>query len=66
MGEYFAVMWNVKRGTEQAVEELFRNYGRPESVVRGEDGSEQAAAQHAGLQGRTRGSQRAAGAVGRR
>ncbi|MBA3365946.1 MAG: hypothetical protein H0U03_09205 [Actinobacteria bacterium] len=41
MGEYWAVMWNVRLGTEQAVEELFENYGRPDPVVRGEDGSEQ-------------------------
>jgi hypothetical protein len=40
MAEYWAVMWNVKPGTEEAVEELFRNYGRPDPVVRGEDGSE--------------------------
>jgi hypothetical protein len=33
-------MWNVRPGTEQAVEELFRNYGRPDHVVRADDGSE--------------------------
>jgi hypothetical protein len=38
---HFALMWNVKPGTEEAVKELFRNYGRPEPVVRGEDGSVQ-------------------------
>jgi hypothetical protein len=41
MPEYWAVMWTVKPGTEADVEELFRNYGRPDSVVRGEDGAEQ-------------------------
>jgi hypothetical protein len=40
MAEWWAVMWNVKEGTEPEVEELFRNYGRPDTVVRGEDGSE--------------------------
>ncbi|MBA2461311.1 MAG: hypothetical protein H0V45_06040 [Actinobacteria bacterium] len=40
MAEWWAVMWNVKPGTEQEVEDLFRNYGRPDTVVRGEDGSE--------------------------
>jgi SchA/CurD like domain len=41
MSEFWAVMWNVKPGTEPQVEDLFRNYGRPDSVVRGEDGSVQ-------------------------
>jgi hypothetical protein len=34
-------MWDVKPGTEKAVEELFANYGRPDPVVRGEDGQVQ-------------------------
>jgi hypothetical protein len=41
MPEYMALKWTVKPGTEQAVEELFRNYGRPDHVVRAPDGSEQ-------------------------
>ncbi len=41
MSQHWAVMWDVKPGTEQAVEELFRSYGRPDSVVRGDDGEEQ-------------------------
>jgi hypothetical protein len=41
MSEWFAVMWDVKPGTEQAVQDLFKNYGRPDPIVRGEDGSEQ-------------------------
>jgi hypothetical protein len=40
MSEHWALMWNVKPGTEQEVEELFRDYGTPEHVVRDEDGSE--------------------------
>jgi hypothetical protein len=38
MAEWWAVMWNVKPGTEQEVEDLFRNYGRPDTVVKGENG----------------------------
>jgi hypothetical protein len=40
MSEHFAVMWTVKPGTEDAVRELFENYGRPDPVVRGEGGEE--------------------------
>ncbi len=40
MPEFFAVMWTVRQGTEEAVQELFTNYGRPDPVVRGEDGAE--------------------------
>jgi hypothetical protein len=40
LSEFFAVMWDVKPGSEEAVRELFRNYGRPDPVVRGADGSE--------------------------
>ena len=36
MSEWWAVMWNVKPGTEQEVEDLFRNYGRPDTVVKNE------------------------------
>jgi hypothetical protein len=41
MAEHWAVMWTVRPGTEEAVEELFRNYGTPEHVFRAEDGSEE-------------------------
>jgi hypothetical protein len=40
MSEWWAVMWNVKPGTEKAVEDLFANYGTPDHIVRGEDGTE--------------------------
>lgn len=40
MAQYWALTWNVKPGTEQAVEELFRNSGRPEHVIRDADGRE--------------------------
>lgn len=38
MSEFYAVMWTVKPGTEEQVRELFSNYGRPDPVVKGEDG----------------------------
>jgi hypothetical protein len=41
MSEHSAVMWTVRPGTEQQVEELFQNYGTPEYVIKGEDGSVQ-------------------------
>lgn len=36
---YFALMWSVKPGSEDAVKELFHNYGRPDPVVRDGDGN---------------------------
>jgi SchA/CurD like domain-containing protein len=39
MSQYWGLTWKVKPGTEQIVEELFRNSGRPEHVIRGEDGA---------------------------
>lgn len=35
----FALMWSVKPGTEDAVRELFHNYGRPDPVVRDSEGN---------------------------
>ncbi len=40
MAQLWALMWKVKPGTESEVEELFRNYGRPDHVLRGPDGTE--------------------------
>lgn len=40
MSQYWALLWTVKPGTEDKVKELFRNYGRPDPVVRDEDGNE--------------------------
>ena len=40
MPDYWALMWKVKPGSEDAVRELFANYGRPEYVVRDEEGNE--------------------------
>lgn len=35
-----ALMWAVKRGSEQKVKELFANYGRPEMIICDEHGVE--------------------------
>src|SRR5947209_16591859 len=40
MSNYWALMWRVKPGTEEKVRELFRNYGRPEHVIRDHTGAE--------------------------
>jgi hypothetical protein len=39
MSQFYAVMWSVRPGTEEDVRELFRNYGRPDPVVK-ENGQE--------------------------
>lgn len=40
MAQYFALMWDVKPGTEDQVRELFRNYGRPDHVIKDLEGNE--------------------------
>ena len=40
MGDWWALMWDIKPGSEEAVQELFRNYGRPDPIVRDEEGNE--------------------------
>jgi SchA/CurD like domain len=40
LSQHWALIWNVKAGTEGQVEELFRNYKTPERVVRDENGNE--------------------------
>jgi hypothetical protein len=40
MPQYWALMWQVKPGSEEAVAELFENYGRPDYIVRDEEGNE--------------------------
>jgi hypothetical protein len=32
-------MWTVRPGTEEQVKEIFRNYGRPDPIVRDKDGN---------------------------
>lgn len=40
MAEYYALMWDIKPGSEDAVRELFASYGRPDHTIRDEDGNE--------------------------
>jgi hypothetical protein len=40
VAQYFALMWDVKPGTEDRVRELFHNYGRPDHTIRDADGNE--------------------------
>jgi hypothetical protein len=37
--EYYAVMWNVKKGTEDDVVKLFESYGRPDHEIKDDDGN---------------------------
>ena len=39
MSDFYALMWNVKPGTEQQVEEIFSNYETPDHTVRDADGN---------------------------
>lgn len=40
MSDWWALMWDVKPGSEEAVQELFKSYGRPDPIVRDEEGNE--------------------------
>ena len=40
MSQYFALMWDVKPGTEDQVRELFHNYGRPDHTIRDPEGNQ--------------------------
>ena len=40
MSEYYAMTWNVRKGTEDEVIALFENYGRPDHTIRDDDGNE--------------------------
>jgi SchA/CurD like domain-containing protein len=40
MSEYWALLWKVKPGSEETVIKLFEEYGRPDHVVRDEEGNE--------------------------
>ena len=39
MAQHYALMWNVKPGSEDRVREIFAGYEPPDPVVKGEDGS---------------------------
>ena len=40
MAEYYALMWDIKPGSQDAVRELFASYGRPDHTIRDDDGNE--------------------------
>jgi hypothetical protein len=39
MPDYWALMWQVKPGSEAAVAKLFESYGEPDHVIRDADGN---------------------------
>lgn len=40
MAQYWALMWDIKPGSQDAVREAFKSYGRPDHTIRDEDGNE--------------------------
>jgi hypothetical protein len=40
MAQYWALMWGIKPGSQDAVREAFANYGRPDHTIRDEEGNE--------------------------
>jgi hypothetical protein len=40
VAQYWALTWDIKPGTQDAVRELFHNYGRPDHTIRDEEGKE--------------------------
>jgi hypothetical protein len=40
LAQHYALYWTVKPGTEDQVRELFKNYGRPDPVVKDAEGNE--------------------------
>ena len=40
MGQFWALLWTIKPGSEKAVEDAFLSYGRPDHVVRDDEGNE--------------------------
>jgi hypothetical protein len=40
MSDWWALMWDIKPGSEEAVAKLFKNYQRPDPIVRDEEGNE--------------------------
>ena len=39
MSNYFAITWKVKPGSEDAIRQMFANYGRPDHEVKDLDGN---------------------------
>ncbi len=40
MAQYWALMWDIKPGSQDAVRQAFKEYGRPDHTIRDEDGNE--------------------------
>ncbi len=40
MAQYWALMWDIKPGAQDAVRDLFHGYGRPDHTIRDDDGNE--------------------------
>jgi hypothetical protein len=40
VAQHYALYWTVKPGTEDKVRELFKNYGRPDPVVKDAEGND--------------------------
>src|SRR3954447_22702199 len=40
MGDWWALMWDVKPGSEEEVQELFKGYKSPDHIVKDADGNE--------------------------
>jgi len=40
VAQVWALMWDIKPGSEDAVEAIFKNSGRPEHVIRDKDGEQ--------------------------
>lgn len=40
MAQYWALMWDIKPGSQDAVRQAFKEYGRPDHTVRDEDGND--------------------------
>jgi hypothetical protein len=40
MAQYWALMWDIKPGSQDAVRQVFKEYGRPDHTVRDEDGND--------------------------
>jgi hypothetical protein len=40
MAQYWALMWDIKPGSQDAVRQVFKEYGRPDHTVRDEEGND--------------------------
>ncbi|MGA2165516.1 MAG: SchA/CurD-like domain-containing protein [Solirubrobacteraceae bacterium] len=39
MAQYWALMWDIKPGSQDAVRQAFKEYGRPDHTIRDDDGN---------------------------